>query len=516
MSTPLATVGTLLRKDLRLFGAFGGLIALLHLVTQLPAVMDLLGMAGNLIRIGMQLGTVLLILVLCYEDAVVSLKHDWLTRPIPGAALLVAKVTFVVLATILPGILGALLQNLLDGHSLGESLLAGISAGARGDALLLFSLIMAFAAVTASLRQAVIVFLAGLAGMGVITAIINSLRLTPDSPAATSSGWVVSRTLTLLMMVAAVSILWVQYRHRHTRAARGIAAAAVVVLTALAMFTSWKPVFALQKRLAPDPGLAAGVSVQLAEGCFPARVLDDGASPASAATAQLTAQRYGEGHREFAGPGAIAFSTRLVARGVPAEGVITIGHVGFAWFAGDQELRSTRPSGTSSQWMTSADGPPVADHYWLVSKADLARLAATAGVETRIDYSLSLLSPRSSVQIAADGRRHHHSGIGYCDARFDRSVGSVVVSCFKPGPQPALLTARLAGVADATAVPSRGASFTPAVLDFWGGTRHRMTLAARGTDVPQVIVTAYQARDHFDRQVIVPGVLGGAGSCPLP
>jgi hypothetical protein len=286
---------------------------------------------------------------------------------------------------------------------------------------------------------------------------------------------------------------------------------------ALTMFTSWRPVFALQKRLAAEPGSAAALQVQLAEGCFPARVLDDGATPASAATAQLTARRYADGHREFAGPGAIAFSTQLLARDIPGDGVIAIGHVGFGWFAAGKELRSTRPAGSSSQWMTPADGQPRADHYWLVSKADLAQLAATPGVEARIDYSLNLLSPKASAQFVADGRRSHYSGIGYCDARFDRSVGSVIVSCFKPGAQPALLTARLAGAPASTAVPSRGADFTPAILDFWGGRKHRMTLAAKGADVPQVIVTTYQARDHFDRQITVPGVLGGpASSCPLP
>jgi hypothetical protein len=517
MNTQLATVGTLLRKDLRLFGAFAGLIALLHAVTQLPAVMALAGAAGDLIRIGLQLGTVLLILVVCYEDAVVSLKHDWLTRPISGGALLLTKAAFVFLATILPSILGALLQELLDGHSLGESLLASISRGARGDTLVIFSMIMAFAAVTSSLRQAVVVFLAGIAGMGVLTVIFNAIQATPDSAGATSSAWVIERSLIFLLLLAAVSILCVQYRHRHTRAARGIAAGALVAVLALTMSTTWRPVFALQKRLSPDPGSAAAVEVQLAEGCFPARVLDDGSSAVNEATAQLTAQRYGEGHREFAGPGAVAFSTRLSGQGVPKDGLITIGHVAFGWYADDKELRSTRPAGTSSRWMMPVDGQPVADHYWLVSKSELARLTAAPGVETRIDYSLSLLSPKNSVQFLADGSRRHYSGIGYCDASFDRSVGSIAVSCFKPGAQPSLLTARLAGADQSTEVASRGANFTPAVIDFWGGFRHRMTLVARGNDVPQVVVTAYQARDHFDRQIIVPGVLGGpASACPLP
>jgi hypothetical protein len=54
--------------------------------------------------------------------------------------------------------------------------------------------------------------------------------------------------------------------------------------------------------------------------------------------------------------------------------------------------------------------------------------------------------------------------------------------------------------------------FTPAALDFWGGQRSDMQLVAHGTEVPRVKVTTYQARAHFDRQLVRPGVLGGPAS----
>jgi hypothetical protein len=99
----------------------------------------------------------------------------------------------------------------------------------------------------------------------------------------------------------------------------------------------------------------------------------------------------------------------------------------------------------------------------------------------------------------------------------------VAVSCFKPGAQPALLEANVDGTAESTITPAgmnrpnRGADFTPAWLDFWGGYRHDMQLVVRGAEVPRVNVTAYEARAHFDRQIVVPGVLGGPiATCPAP
>jgi hypothetical protein len=165
--------------------------------------------------------------------------------------------------------------------------------------------------------------------------------------------------------------------------------------------------------------------------------------------------------------------------------------------------------------MKPIDGRAVADHYWLLPAADAKRLLSNPVTETRIDYSLSLLTLKNSARFMADGRRSYYDGIGYCGAEFDPSSGTVAVSCFKPGAQPALIVASVDGVESAP--PRRPVDFTPVVLDFWGGQRSDMQLAAHGTETPRVTVNTYQARAHFDRQIVRPGVLGGpASACPAP
>jgi hypothetical protein len=510
-------VVTLLRKDLRLFGPFAALIALLHVFWQFPNLVSQLGALAGLLQTGMQMGTLLLIVVICYEDSVVSLKHDWLTRPVPGATLLLAKVLFVLMAAILPDIVGAFAYHLTQGHSIGEAVLAGLSAGADGNALAVYSAAMAFAAITSNVRQAVIVFLAGLAVIALISVGWMSLhRDVPESLGFTGSGWVLKDGVQLVMAIAAISILWLQYRHRHTRASRGVAAGATVVGTWIVVLMGWSPVFAIQKALSPDPDAAESIPVTLAEGCFPARVLAADGDAASIVNAGLTAQRYSEEHRKIAGPNAVAFSTRVNAQ-LPDGNLLVVNHVEARYVSGGRELRRLRPGRTSSSVMRAADQPPVATHYWLLPADDAKRLASESMVETRLNYSLSLLAPKNTARFPADGSRNYYAGIGYCGADFDRTSGAVIVGCFKPGAQPAYLAANIDGSTESASPRPFPMNFAPAALDFLGGKRNYIELVAHGSQMPRVIVTTYEARAHFDRQLIRPGVLGGpVSACPMP
>lgn len=524
MSRRSSLIVTLLRKDLRLFWPFAALVALVQVLWQFPNLISQLGALASVLETGMQFGTLLLIVVICYEDAVVSLKHDWLTRPIPGPTLLLAKTLFVLASVILPAIAGAFMYHLTQGHSIGEAVLGGLSSGAESGNLAVFITAMAFAAVTSNLRQAVIVFLAGLSLIALITVGWVSLHQqdVPESAAFSGSGWVMKDGVRLVMAVAAICILWLQYRHRHTRASRSVAVVATVIGTWIVVFMGWSPIFSIQKALSADPEAAASVQVTLAEGCFAARILQagdegaPGADPAAGTTASLTAQRYSEEHRKFAGANPLAFSTRLNAR-VPEGQLLVVNRVDLRYVSGGREQRRLRPGRTSSYVMKSIDGSPIADHYWLLSAADASRLAIDPAVETHLNYSLSLLAPKHTAQLAADGSRGYYEGIGYCSAVFDRASGAVTVSCFKPGVQPAYLLANIDGTAVTVAPLRLPMNFAPAALDFWGGKSREIRLLARGSEIPRVNITAYEARAHFDRQLIRPGVLGGpVSACPAP
>jgi hypothetical protein len=519
MSRHFSLVGTLLRKDLRLFWPFAALIAGLLVVWQIPPVVAQIGPLAGIVELALQFGMVVLVLVVIYEDAVVSLKHDWLTRPISGTTLLLEKALFIVLVIFAPSILGAVVYNLYLGHSVAESLLAGVSSGARGDMLLAIVIGMAFAAVTTGIRQGIMVFLAAIVGLALVSAILRSISIYGNGvpPTITGSSWVILRSVIFTLALAAVAVLWVQYRYRHTSASRVIASAAVVTIFALLSFLSWPRVFSLQKLMLSDPAADAALRVALAGDCFPARRLGGGGE-VSGSAAKITPDLYLEEERQQAGADSIAFMTRLDKQAVPAGHrlVVDMVDIKYRGVAG----KPAHPKVSMRmflQRMTADSGAAAADHYWLLPAADYQRLAAIPGVETQLDYSLSLLAPKVTIEFPADGKRAYYPGIGFCGATFDADTGVVAVDCFKPGAQPTQLVAYLEGGVPGTGVASRRADYTPALLDFWGGMRHSIQLRGSGGQMPQVKVTAFEARAHFDHQIVVPGVLGGMPTeCPAP
>lgn len=520
MTAQTSQLAPLLRKDFQLFWPFGALIGTLLALTQFPNLMQQLGSMADIVDLTVRLGTVLLVLLVCHEDAVVSLKHDWLTRPISGPTVLLAKSIVVFLAIFVPSILGSVLYHLSQGYPLSESLLAGWSKGMSGGLVQFVVLAMGLAALTANIREAVVALLGAFVVLSAMTMGIALLRGTPESVVANGSGWILRRLMDVWQLSAAVVVLWLQYRYRRTLQARIIAGVAMVILGALFEAATWPRVFSVQK-LFGSPALALQVQTALKPGCFPARVLDSGQEASASADTPISVQRYSDEHRRVAGARAVAFATRLVVTGAPADAILTVNRVEIAFPRPEATENPLRPGLTSSRWIrTSADAPSV-DHFWLLPRAEYQRLADASAAQTQVNYSLSLLRPSASATFLADGQRRYYSGIGFCGATLDRGTASVTVDCFKPGAQPALLTATPKEPKDSVEIhrPRELPDFTPPWLDFWGGHRHILSIARvqAGNEPLQVTVTAYKAQAHFDRQIVVPGVLGGpVSACPAP
>jgi hypothetical protein len=500
-----------------LFWPFAALTAGFTALSQFPAIVQQLGVVGALVQVAIPLATILLILVVMHEDAVVSLKHDWLTRPIPRATMLAAKSVFIAAAILLPAVLGGVLNGLYVGRPPGEAFLSGVAGGLGGDQLLIVLSVMAFAAMTAGVRQAVVTFLIGTAVLGLVSLVVARASGLFEGAGISGSVWIISRAMVLLIAFAALAALALQYRRHRGRAAWVLLGAVVLAGAMYVASMSWPRMFALQKRLSPDPAAESAVVVSLMPGCFPARILEADKAGASGVAADITPDMFGDPQRQRAGADAIAFAVRLVVDRLPEGGRLAMGHADLSYQTADGNTVSLGAGRPSVQWNVTESGLPTRDYYWLLPKQDYARLAAEATAATHIDYSLSLLEPRATAAFTADGQRALHAGIGYCGAPFDRATGKVDVDCYRFGSQPALLVARFEGQPGIEGRASSHADFTPAALDFWGGQRHRIPLRASGAGAPRVQVTAYEGRAHFNRQFIVPGVLGGpASSCPAP
>jgi hypothetical protein len=514
MNAQLKLLGVLLRKDLRLFWPFAALTAAFTALWQVPALVEQLGVVGSLVQIAIPLATILLILVVFHEDAVVSVKHDWLTRPIPRFAMLAAKIVFVSLVILLPAALGSIANGFFVGRPAAEVFISGLADGLGGERLMIMLLVMSFAALTSGIRQAVVMFLAGVAGLGVFSLIMVRTSAVAGGDDISASVWIISRTLMLLIAFAALAVLGLQYRRQRGHAAWVLIGVVALAGTALVSSMSWPRLFALQKRLSPEPAAESLVALSVLPGCFPARKLQ--AENPAVARDEIPAL-FPEEQRELAGPDAIAFAVRLVVDRLPEGGRLALGRAQLNYRTAAGENVSLGAGRIAAQWTTTPSGQLTTARYWLVSKRDYQRLAADSSVTAHIDYSISLMQARASAAFTADGRRSFHPGIGYCGANFDRAIGKVGIDCYRLGDQPAVLVAKLAGQADSEGRASSGPDFTPAALDFWGGKRHGIQLRADVAAAPEVQVTVYEGRAHFERSFDVPGVLGGpASACPAP
>jgi len=508
MKHQLRLVGSLLHKDFRLFGLFAALNAALIIVLQFPGLLGQLQGLAPVLQVARLLATVLLILVIFQEDATASLEHDWLTRPVAGLALLLAKCAFVVLAMLAPAVLGAIAYNLYLGRSAAEAVLTGVASAAGGTALTFGLVVMALAAITANVRQTVIVFLAGLLALTVLVLISAWLHIGGLEIISTGSQWVILRTSEIMLGVVAVAVLWVQYSVRHTNAARVIVGLTMAAVCAFLPSMTFPRVFSVQRFFSRDPAAAASIGLELAKGCFPAHVLDANRGPAVVAFALTSG----------AAKGAIMFSTRSIPQGVPAGDRLTAGLVQLSYRAAGEVVQARpAPPQFAPLQIPGSGGLLAGSQDWLLPRGTYERLARSPAVETEIDYFLSLLAPEASAEFLADGRRAFHPGLGYCGATFSPADAVVMVDCFKWGIQPAQFVASLADSPASAGRPSGYPDFAPPALDFWGGKRRVMRLPAEGSGIPRVKVTAFAAVAHFDRRMVVPGVLGGPISvCPAP
>jgi hypothetical protein len=277
------------------------------------------------------------------------------------------------------------------------------------------------------------------------------------------------------------------------------------------MTMTWTSVFAIQKMVSRDPAAAALVDVGMSDQCFAVREMD-GAGKARYGGERIRVETYDGQRVRRAGPGALAFSAPLIARSVPKGNLLQVDHIDLTYRVGDRVVAHPAADWLFTAWVVREPGILV-DNLWLLSKDEQQRLAAMPGVESHFNYSLSLLEPVASATLVPGAARSYAPGIGYCSVT--KAANLLTVECFKPGIQPAQLIAQVEG-ASYTLPPSRRTDFTPAALELWGGAHFKTTLYAKGLAEPQVRLTAYEARAHFDREIDVPGVLGGPlSTCPI-
>jgi hypothetical protein len=207
------------------------------------------------------LGAAFLIATVVQQDAIPGVRQDWLVRPLRRRDLLLAKLLFVLTTVQGPICAADLTEALINGFPVRQSLHAAVS---RSILLLIgCSLPMvALASLTRGITETIVAVVVAFLGYAVFALLSGSLnqggkvQLAPTIN--TGEEWVSTSVALALALLGASVVLGLQYSRRKTVFARWLAAG-VGFLCLLTKLMPWRPAFAVQQQLSPNPGAGSPI-----------------------------------------------------------------------------------------------------------------------------------------------------------------------------------------------------------------------------------------------------------------
>lgn len=439
----------------------------------------------------------ILIVTVVHQDAVPSTKQDWLTRPIRRADLLLEKTFFAFVMVQGASVLMDVLQGLVNGFSLWHTTTATVVR-----ALIVFVSLtlpaLAIGAITETVTEAVVLIL--IASFGIFAFTMLAIGLAGgyghqfDPTDFTGEGWLTNALRSALVILSIGLALVLQYRTRHTRQTRVILGIALGVVL-FSQFIPWKPVFALQKTLALEPGAASKIGIAWRG--------QSGVSSKESQPAHSQARIY----------------IPLMITGMPHDTllkadkseVLVTDQQGNQLFAGTGTDLEVRNDGSSDEPFSyeHAIELPVAVHNSVESQP----------VQVNVNYSLTLFRLSSAYSLRAINDSQRLPGWGWCQSKIDGSATAIEVSCMQVGKGPTCASVFLEHIPTGARDPANNACYPdyapykerpiPDVM-----TRFRLVLpfqdpsglakypvdAARLPE-SQVVIRVYVPRDHFTRTV---------------
>lgn len=490
----------------------------------------------NIYWLSYALASLLLISAL-QQDPASSLSHDWLTRPVPRGDWLLARLLFLLVAIVLPVVLGRLLLFLSQGHGLWQSLaLAG--AVEKLPATLAVPLIGAVALLAPTLRRTLVL---GVAILFVFLLPAWSATRPLLAMAGIDLGqefygvmWLQGVPLFCAGLLGAGGVFWWLYV-RHSARGAAAALAASVVLSFLSMYPpawllDWDRAVAIHRSLinTADATLEQAVHLELAQACMPATPVD-GPWAAGPGASLLQQALWTQAELRAAGPGALTFSSRVRARDILAQwlpSTLTGSDVRVDW----------RVDRIRAQALLVADSLPepvplrrsltavnrfapsaaVETDYWLIPGELAPLLTGDAPAQLHFTFDVALLAPQPH-ELPVDNRLHELPGLGNCRARHDESANAIDIECLQRGPHPDLLSAELIGVRSSRVDNDYRANLTPGWLQALGMRRSRLRLEqASLVDHSAVLLSAYTAQRVSTRTLVAAQHDASGTLCPLP
>jgi hypothetical protein len=461
------------------------------------------------------MATAFLVTSIVQQDAIPGVRQDWLVRPVRRMDLLLAK-AFFVLALVQGSTFAAdVFQALASGFPWRQSLSV---AAAHNIFLTLFIALpaLAFASVTRNMTEAIIggiVAFCGGIGIDILSILLHGREEGLSPTALTGIQWVKTYATLVLLLLGVSVVLAIQYFWRRTVAARWLTAI-VVVLFMLCQYLPWKPAFAIEQRLSPNPG--AGRSIL---------VVFDPSQGKFQRPSGMTMSDEEIGKLREQGPRAKTdLFLPLHVSGLPSDAVLKadkseirlIGSGGEVAYSGTGEDLEIRKEGPSDPQATIYQELDIPDKLY-------SRLR-NQPLHLEMHYSLTLFRLGSAYGIPALGGDQRMPGLGWCATQMDESGTAVELRCMQAGKGPSCATVFLENVSTGLRNPSLSAcspDYSPPlernnadpISHFGVNLRFRdpSGLAHFPVDGPQlpksqVVFRVYEPEDHFTRQLIIPAV----------
>lgn len=501
------------KKDWKLIWVFVSIVAAMQGITELvlakARVSDnspMLTLLAQNLPTGMMFFMMFLIAAIVLLDAIPGLRQDWLIRPIWRGDLLLEKLLFTVIAVEGPIFAANVVLGLASGFSFHSVLLVS----AERVLYLLFFLVLpifAFASVTKNMTEAFIFACGFTFIMGIFLTLANyandAANRTLTTTAYTGIGWIGELIRYAIVLVAAVVILRFQYFFRKTFLSR-----ALVIffgcLVFISLFLPWKPVFAIEERLSPDPAAARNMSI-----AFNPEV--GRYQPPS-----------GVNNSMYAGDRDTDVFLPLRVSGMPAGDMLITDHDDVKLFGSGGTLiyHGSMIGIEVDNAALTATGEDR--HQKITLPASLYKQFQRQSVQAKLDYSFTLFGFSKSYAIRAIGGDERMPGLGWCQTKLNDAGTTVLAKCMAAGKAPSCGGVFLENPSRGTRNPEGFgcyAEYSPysarplddAFARFTIGVSFRDPhgLAKYPVDGPQLgqsrlVIRLYEPLAHFTRSVVIP------------
>ena len=456
------------------------------------------------------------VVMLVHQDALPGTKQDWLTRPIRRSDVLLAKVLFAALVMQGSTIAGDLVQGLGDGFSLGQTVRAALVRAAVGFiAITLPALVIG--TLTQGIAEAMI--MTAVFGCGIFVFTISAVALgggyQHQFDPTNNSGieWMPNLLRYVIVLLGGAVVLVIGYRRETFR---GRAMMVAVLLTILcSQATPWAPVFALEKRLSPQPGAADEIALSWHPN-------------ATHAGTPATGDRFDFGGIKLESPNSrdeVKLLFPISVTGLPKDSVLKTDLARVVVSDANGNQISSTDGGSMEIRREGAESEPAAYDQAATVPVRKYQENKDRQVRAEIGYSMTLFKLRTSYSIPAVGGDRLMAGWGHCESKINVTGTAVEVKCLEMGKGPTCATVFLENTrngnrnrANTSCFPNYSpyidrpipdaVSHFRLVLPFRDPTG-QIQYAVDGSklDEAQVVIRVYEPADHFTRAVNSPLVM---------